>query len=180
MLNLPGAILNILSIFSPLFSFSVFQNASLLFIGHILCKGRHTIADILRVLHLKNIKNFSKFHWVLSGAKWSALKASKKLFFALLELSGPEIIISIDATIERRKGAKIKGLGRQRDPTKSTKNNKVLTIGLNWLVCAMHIKFPWVDHTWACPFLTILMPPERPLSTSRNKSDLERKRDISP
>lgn len=51
-----------------------------------------------------------------------------------------------------------------------------MTIGLNWLVSAIHIKFPWSSHAWACPFLTILMPPEKPLSSSKNKKDLSNKK----
>jgi hypothetical protein len=180
MTNLSPAILSVFAIFSPLFSQPTYKNGLQLFIGHILCKGRHTIAEILRTIGLKNIKNYSKYHWILSRAKWSAFEASKKLLLTLSKLCGSEIIISIDSTIERRKGARIKGLGRQRDPVKSTKSNKVLTIGLNWLVCAMHTKFPWTNQAWACPFLTILMPPERPLSSSRNRSDLEQKKRHKP
>lgn len=85
-----------------------------------------------------------------------------------------EIKISIDSTIERRKGPKIKCLGIQRDAVRSTKAKKVLVPGLNWLVCALHIKLPWSNREWALPFLTILMPPEKPLSSSTNKNDLKK------
>ena len=110
MLDLPAQILNILALFSPLFSRSVHKNVVILFVGHILSKGRRTVADILRTLDLKNLKNFSKFHWILSGAKWSAAKAAGILLFEIIRtfsLNG-ELIIPIDTTIERRKGEKIK------------------------------------------------------------------------
>lgn len=180
MTNLPDPILNVFAIFSQLFSHSVYKNALQIFCGHILCKGRRTIADILRHLGLQNVKNYSRYHWVLSGAKWSLIKGSKILLQALLKLCPKDIIISIDSTIERRKGVKIKGLGRQRDPVNSTKKNKVLTVGLNWLVCAIHVKFPWSINRFACPFFSVLMPPEHPLSTSKNKSDLSKKRRHKP
>lgn len=176
MLNLPQAILHILTFFAPLFSRSVFKNFHLLVIGHILCKNRRTITEILRQLGLKNIKNYSKFHWVLSGAKWCSIRGAKILLSILGEICSKDIVISIDSTIERRKGPHIKGLGRQRDAVQSTKENKVLVIGLNWLVCAIHVQFPWTSRIWACPFFSILMSPENPLSSSKNKSDLRKSR----
>lgn len=176
MLDLPKSILHILTLFAPLFSRPVFKNARQLFLGHILCKNRRTITDILRQLGLKNIKNYAKYHWVLSGAKWSSIQASKILLLQLGKLCSKDIIISIDSTIERRKGSKIKGLGKQRDAVKSTKENKVLVTGLNWLVCAIHVQFPWTSRIWACPFFSVLMPPKNPLSSSKNKSDLSKRR----
>jgi hypothetical protein len=85
--------------------------------------------------------------------------------------------ISVKSTTPRehvRKGPKIKGFGIQRDAVRSTKSRKVLVPGLNWLVVAIHFKFPWFKQEVALPFLSILMPPETPLSTSKNKKDLEK------
>jgi hypothetical protein len=52
----------------------------------------------------------------------------------------------------------------------------VLVPGLNWLVCAIHIKLPWSNRLWALPFLSILMPPKNPLSSSLNEYDLSKKK----
>jgi hypothetical protein len=177
MTNLPVAILHVFSMFAPLFSRPLYKNALLLFVGHVLCKGRRTIADLLRCLLLKNIKNYSKFHWVLNGAKWKCLHGSKILFLRFISFisSEEEIVINIDSTLERRKGPKIQGLGRHRDAARSTKSNKVLSIGLNWLVAALSIKLPFTDQKWSLPFLTILMPPEKPLRSSKNKKDANKK-----
>jgi hypothetical protein len=64
--------------------------------------------------------------------------------------------------------------GRHRDAARSNKSNKVLSIGLNWLVSALSIKLPF-NVKWSLPFLTILMPPEKPLRSSKNKKDLNKK-----
>jgi hypothetical protein len=173
MLDLPSQILSILTLFSPLFSAPVYKNVVSLLAGHILTNGRRTIADVLRTLDLKNIKNFSKFHWVLSGAKWSAFQASKILFLTIINTFSPEeVVIVLDTHIERRSGEKIRSLGRQRDAVQSTKNRKVLTIGLLWLVACISVKMPCCSTHWALPFFSQLIPPKRPLSTSRNKRDL--------
>lgn len=176
MLDLPVPILNILAIFSPLFSKPIYKNVLLLFVGHVLTKGRRTIADILRTLHLHRLQNFSRFHWVFSHAKWSALKASSILFAEIVNMFTPEeVIIPIDTHVERRKGEKIRGLGRQRDAVRSTKTRKVLTIGLLWLVASISVRLPGCPTSWALPFFSQLVPPKQPLSSSRNKRDLTRK-----
>ncbi len=174
MLDLPAEILNVLALFSPLFSRPVYKNIVLITAGHLLTKGRRTVADVLRSLGLKAVKNFSRFHWVFSGAKWNSFKGSQILFLQIISIFLPdeELIIPIDTTVERRKGIKIKGLGRQRDPVRSTKNRKVLTIGLQWLVASISIQFPGCQTRWSLPFFTQLIPPKHPLSTSKNKSDL--------
>ena len=144
-LDLPVGILKVLALFSPVFSQPVYKNMVLLLVGHILCKGRRTIADVLRRLNLQDVRNFSKFHWVLSGAKWCAIKAGRILFLEVVKsmlAHGEEIVIPIDGTVERRKGPRIKGLGRQRDAVRSTKGRKVLTIGLQWLVVSICVKIP--------------------------------------
>lgn len=174
MTDLPAQILNVLALFSPLFSRPVYENMVFLFIGHILTKGRRTITDILRTLNLKDCKNFSKYHWILSRARWKAFNASRILLGAIISaFSLKEVIIAVDTHVERRRGEKIRGLGRQRDAVQSSKNRKVLTIGLLWLVASVSVKCPWSPLRWALPFFTQLIPPKKPLSTSCNKRDLE-------
>ena len=158
--NLPSSIVAALTIFSPLFSKPTFKKFLILFYGHLLCKGFRTVTEILKRLGLKDNKNFSNYHDFFNKNKWSALDGAKILFLKLasLLLNQETIYISIDSTVERRKGPKIKSLNIQRDAVRSTKSSKVLVPGLNWLVCTLHIKLPWGDKIWALPFLTILIP----------------------
>ena len=175
MFDLPAPMLSVLSIFLPLFfSQPSYINFLELFQGHILCKGKRTISEILKSLGLRNVKNYSRYHDFFRKAKWSSLKGSQILFLYIISLIPGEIIISVDSTVERRKGPKIKSLGIQRDAVRSTKSRKVLVPGLNWLVFAIHFKFPWFNQQVALPFLSILMPPEEPLSTSKNEKDLKK------
>ena len=60
---------------------------------------------------LSEIKNFSKYHRVLSRTQWNSLAASKILFGLLINLL-PEAwpkIVAVDETLERRRD-KVKGL----------------------------------------------------------------------
>ena len=173
MSNLPVPILSVLSIFLTLFSQPSFNNLLVIMQGHILCKGRRTITEVLKRLGLGKIKNYSKYHDFFSKAKWSTLKGAQVLLLKLISLiPGDEITFSFDTTVERRKGPKIKSLGIQRDAVRSTKARKVLVPGLNWLVCTIHVQLPWSSRKWALPVLSILLPPENPLSTSKNAHDL--------
>jgi hypothetical protein len=174
MLDLPAPFISVLSIFLPLFSQPTYQSFLFLFQAHVLCKGRRTITEMLKRMGLRQIKNYSKYHDFFSKAKWSTLNGSKILLLKLVSLTPVSVTFSFDTTVERRKGPKIKGLGIQRDAVRSTKGRKVLVPGLNWLSCAIHIQLPWSKNKWALPFLTILMPPENPLSTSKNTHDLKK------
>lgn len=174
MRDLPADILHVLTLFAPLFSRPTYQSFLFLFHAHILCKGRRTVTEILKRMGLRHIKNYSKYHDFFNKAKWSPLNGSKILLLKLISFTPSEVSFSFDTTVERRKGPKIKGLGIQRDAVRSTKSRKLLVPGLNWLVCAIHIQLPWSKRKWALPVLTILMPPENPLSTSKNTHDLNK------
>jgi hypothetical protein len=176
MTDLPSYIISVLLNFAPLFSLPTFNLIKTIFLGHVLTnKGRRTMADILRATGLTFCKKFSKYHRVFYGATWKAIDGSKILLLLLLKFSpSEEVCFIMDSTVERRKGPHIKGLGRKRDPVASTKSNKVLCIGQEWLVTAILVKFSWTYLSWACPFLSILMPPERPLRSSKNQTDLTR------
>ena len=174
MQDLPENILHVLTLFAPLFSQPTYQSFLFLFHAHVLCKGRRTITEMLKRMGLRNLKNYSKYHDFFNKAKWSTLNGSKILLLKLVSLTPAAVVFSFDSTVERRKGPKIKGLGMQRDAVRSTKGRKVLVPGLNWLVCAIHIQLPWSKNKWALPVLTILMPPEKPLSSSKNINDLKK------
>ena len=62
MTNLPKEIIQLLAIFSPLFSKPTYQSFLFLFKAHVLCKGRRTITDLLKRMGLRQVKNYSKYH----------------------------------------------------------------------------------------------------------------------
>lgn len=175
--NLPSAIMSLLSDFSQIFSKSVEQKFFKLLEAHILSKNVRTVTELLKCLDMRNAKNFSVYHDFFNKNKWSALEAAKILFKKINSLlpENEEIQIAIDTTIERRKGPKIKSLNIQRDAVRSSKSRKILVPGLLWLVCTVQIKLLGTNKIWALPFLCILIPPERPLSSSKNKKDNEKK-----
>lgn len=66
-------------------------------------------------------------------ANWSSRTLSRLLLQTLVRIFVPEnapIIVGIDETIERRRGAKIAAKGIYRDPVRSSKDFFVKTSGL--------------------------------------------------
>jgi hypothetical protein len=179
MTNLPDAIIHVFTLFAPLFSRPVFKNALDLLTAHFLCNGKRTVTNLIKCLGKQNdSKKFTKYFYILRKAKWSTFEASKLLFLLIINkfLSEDEsIIINIDSHLNRRRGPKIKGLGVHRDAIASTKKQKVLTTGHDWLVATVSVNIFKTKFKWSLPFLSYLLTPAKPLSTSRNESDLKGK-----
>jgi hypothetical protein len=129
----------------------------------ILAPAERTVTAALRVMGLSLEKHFANYHRVFSRAKWSSLEASQILLGWLIQTfasRGP-VILGLDDTIERRRGAKIKAKGIYRDPVRSSHGHFVKASGLRWLSLMLLAPIPWAGRTWALPFLTVLAPSER-------------------
>ncbi len=153
--------LNILSVllpFSILFSKPSWKKALTLLLGTIVCTGKRTVCSALRAMGLSDEAGFSKYHHLLNRSRWSSLRAARILFFMLLALvpEGSPIVLFIDETLERRRGAKIKAKGYYRDAVRSSQSQVVKVSGLKWLVMALSVKFSFMPRALALPFLTVL------------------------
>src|SRR5512147_3203358 len=155
--------ITILGAFARLFSKRIWEHAKILLLGAILCPAERTVAAVLRVLGLSGEKHFQNYHRVLNRAVWSSLEASHLLLSLLINAfarCGP-VIMGLDDTIERRRGAKIKAKGIYRDPVRSTHSHFVKASGLRWVSLMLLAPIPWAKRVWALPFLTVLAPSER-------------------
>jgi hypothetical protein len=147
-------------VFESLFSKRVWQSSQILLAGAILCVGSRTVTACLRVMGLAEFSRFQRFHRVLNRAKWSSLHASRRLLLALIDAFVPEgpVILALDDTLERRRGAKIKAKGIYRDAVASTEKNVVKATGLRWLCMMLVVPIPWAGRRWALPFCSVLAP----------------------
>ena len=69
--------------------------------------------------------------------------------------------MGLDATLERRRGAKIRAQGLYRDPGRSSHRPMVKARGVRWVSLMRLGPIPWAKRVWALPFLTVLAPSER-------------------
>jgi len=163
MLPLPLELTSLIVGFAPLFSKPVFKHVQVLIAGAILAPGKRTVTAALRVCGLSDDKHFENYHRVLNRAVWSSLAASRILLSLLVTAFAPAgvLVMGLDDTIERRRGAQIKARGIYRDPVRSSRSHFVKASGLRWLSLMLLVDIAWAGRVWALPFLTCLCPSER-------------------
>ncbi len=161
MLTLPPTIMTVLMPFTQAFSARTWDWAQVLLIGAILAPGKRTVTAALRVLGLKDDKQYQNYHRVLNRAKWSGLQVSQILLGILVTTFvsvGVPIVLGADETLERRRGTKIKARGIFRDAVRSSHKYTNYSSGLRWVSMMLLVSVPWSDRVWALPFLTVLAP----------------------
>jgi hypothetical protein len=161
MLILPPMIMTVLRPFTQAFSARVWDWAQILLVGAIVSPGKRTVTAALRVLGLKDDKQFQNYHRVLNRAKWSSLQVSRillGLLVAALSSAGVPLVMGADETLERRRGKHIKAKGIFRDAVRSSHKYTNYSSGLRWVSMMLLVTTPWSDRVWALPFLTVLAP----------------------
>lgn len=163
MLTLPDDIVALLASFAPLFSRRVWRYVPVLVVGALLAPGQRMVSTALRAVGLGQVRHFQNYHRVLSRAVWSSLGASRILLGLLVAAFAPDgpLVLGLDETIERRRGAKIAAAGIYRDPVRSSRSHFVKVNGLRWVCLMLLVPIPWAGRVWALPFLTALAPSER-------------------
>ncbi len=164
MLPLPAAIIGVLRHFEGCFSARVWDWAQILVVGAMLAPGPRTVAAVLRVMGLSDEAQFQNYHRVLNRARWSSHALSRILLRLLVAAFVPPdavVVVGMDDTIERRRGAKIAAKGIYRDPVRSSQSHFVKASGLRWLSMHLLAPVPWAQRVWSLPFFTVLAPSER-------------------
>jgi hypothetical protein len=149
--------------FAGVFRQRTWRWAEQLLAGALLVPGIRTVASVLRVLGLSGERHFVNYHRVLSRAVWSPRAAARVLLHLLVRAFVPQgpIVLGIDDTIERRRGARIAARGIYRDPVRSSHSHFVKASGLRWLSVMLLAPIAWARRVWALPVLTALAPSAR-------------------
>lgn len=163
MLALPKKYDTLFSAFAPVFDKRIWPRVLVLVVGAILAPGKRTVSAVLQVMGLSGEKHFQNYHRLLNRAVWSSLAVSHALLGLLISTFAPggAVVMGLDDTIERRRGAKIRAKGIYRDPVRSSHSHTVKASGLRWLSLMLLAPIPWAKRVWALPFLTVLAPSER-------------------
>ena len=163
MLTVPVTLTRLIVKFAPRFSKRVWEHVQVLVAGALLAPGQRTVTAVLRVMGLSHERHFQNYHRVLNRARWSSLAVAQVLLGMVVRTfaSTGAVVIGLDDTLERRRGAKIKAKGIYRDPVRSSHSHMVKASGLRWLCAMVLAEIPWAQRVWALPFLTALCPSER-------------------
>src|SRR3954454_1739371 len=89
------------------FTAAVWRHVLVLVCGAVLAPGRRTVAAALRVMGLGEAAGFAVYHRVLSHGGWCSRTVAHRLLLLLVAAfvqHGP-VVVGIDDTIERRRGA---------------------------------------------------------------------------
>ena len=162
--TLPPEIVRVLRLFEDVFSERVWDWVQVLVVGAILTPGQRTVTAVLRVMGLGNERQYQNYHRVLNRARWSSRELSRRLLLAVVAAFVPgegPVLVGLDETIERRRGAKIAAKGVYRDPVRSSKSHVVKASGLRWISMQVLAEVPWAGRIWGLPFLTVLAPSGR-------------------
>ena len=83
---LPQEIIKTIRPFAQVFSERVWDWVQVMVAGAILAPGKRTVTAVLRVMGLKDEKQYQNYHRVLNRAKWSGLQVSRILLGMLVQV----------------------------------------------------------------------------------------------
>lgn len=154
----PDEALPILQAIAPAFTRPTFARFTLLMGAALLCTGRRTIANLLRVTAPLANGHVTSYQRVFSSASWSAMHLACRLCRLVVALLPPDrpIVLAGDDTVDGHPGRRVYGKARHRDPVRSSHSYTAWRYGHKWVVLAMLVRFPWATRPWALPVLVTL------------------------
>jgi len=159
----PAEVEAVLAAFSSLFTRPSWRRAQALLCGALLAPANNTITGALRALGVAGNPDFQSYHRLLNRVRWSAREAAGvllRLLVAAFAPTGP-VLLGLDESVERRRGARIKARAIYRDATRSSRKSFQKTSGLRWINLHLLAPIRWTRRVWALPFLTALCPSAR-------------------
>ena len=148
-LSLPSRFAADILTFAPVFvQQRSWGHAEVLLIDAILAPGQRTMTSLLRIVGLSRKRCFVNYHRVLNRAVWNSRAASRLLLGLLIAafVSSGTVVLSINDTIERRRGKRITAKGIDRDPARSSHGQFVKASGLRWLSLMLLAPISWAGR----------------------------------
>ena len=153
----------ILQAIAPAFTRPTFQRFALLMGAALLCTGRRTIANLLRIAAPLADGHVTTYQRVFSSASWSAMRLACCLCRLVVALLPPDrpILLAGDDTVDGHPGRRVYGKARHRDPVRSSHGYTAWRYGHKWVVLAVLVRFPFATRPWALPMLVALYRSEQ-------------------
>jgi len=130
--------------FFPVFTAPTADVFAALVSGWLLCTGRRTVTGMVRSAAILCEKPHDSFHRFFAKARWSMAQLWRLLIILLVKKFYPSgtIHLDLDDTLFHRRGRKVQGASRWRDPVRSEKLI-VFARGLNLIVLTLRVRPPW-------------------------------------
>ena len=131
---LPTPCLRVMAVVAPVCSTPVWPPVNVLLTGALLAPGQRTVTFVLGVRGRSAGAHGHTDHRVWNRAVWSPLGASRRLLRLVGAVCGPAgvVVLGLEETIERRRGANITATGLDRDPVRSSRAHVVNVSGRRW------------------------------------------------
>jgi DDE superfamily endonuclease len=151
----PAEALPIIRAIAPAFTRPTLQRFVLLMGAALLCTGRRTVANLLRIAAPLADGHVTSYQRVFSSASWSAMRLACGLCRLVVLLLPPDrpILLAGDDTVDGHPGRRVYGKARHRDPVRSSHSYTTWRYGHKWVVLAVLVRFPFATRAWALPVL---------------------------
>jgi hypothetical protein len=160
MLQVPGSLAELVSLFAGCFTQPTFRTFRALLVGFIATVGEHTITGCLLASGMAGCWHHSRAHRFFARARWSTDALGVVLLdFIVARLidAGEPIVVAIDDTLLKRSGRRVWGAAWHHDPIGPALRRKVAW-GNNWVVAAVVVRLPFLERPVALPVLCRLQP----------------------
>lgn len=135
---------------APAFTQPSFASHCQLFLGWIMCLGRHTLRRVGRHAHPDQLPDNTQRHGLdttynfLERSAWTPAALAQRvgvLILTRLKITGP-ITLLVDDTLAHKRGRSVYGLGWFRDAVASTQKRVATASGHNWVLLAVAVCLP--------------------------------------
>jgi DDE superfamily endonuclease len=150
------------------FTYPSFNSASRLFLGWVMCLGRHTLTRTALSAQPETVPDCSRPHGLdtsfnfFARSAWTPTALAHRaavLILTHLRFLG-RITLLVDDTLAHKRGKCVWGLGWWRDAVASTQKRVATASGHNWVVLAIAYRLPGTDTPiLALPLLARLHRP---------------------
>jgi hypothetical protein len=112
---------------------------------------RRTVTGMIVAADAVRAKHHSAYHRVFAAARWSLDEMGLAVFDLILPwLDGGPILLAVDDTLARKRGAKMYGVGMHHDPLISTRKMAVTNWGHSWVVLGVIVRLPFSPERCFC------------------------------
>src|SRR3954451_22246729 len=148
----------IIQAIAPAFTRPTLRRFALLMGAALLCTGRRTVANLVRVAAPLVDGHITTYQRVFSSASRSAMRLACCLCRAVVATLPADrpIVLAGDDTADGHPGRRVYGKARHRDPVRSSHTYTAWRYGHRWVVLAVLVRFPFATRAWALPVLVAL------------------------
>ena len=155
-------------VFAPCFTLPSFTVHCDLFLGWVMCLGKHRLQRVGETVDPKVVPDHSQRHGLdkyynfFERSAWTAKGLAVRVAVLMVKYLplGPVITLLVDDTLAHKRGKSVWGMGWWRDAVASTQKRVATASGHNWVVVAVAFRLPFTTMpVLALPLLARLHLP---------------------